>query len=125
MTSASETTDAWRPVFGRVLVVAFALPLLALPTYGLNFAASVALGAALAVANFWLIARGVQRIVSGRVAGAWKGLFVVKFSVAVAGLYLLFERGFVQGLPLLVGLLALPVGIVLHQLFPASRQGTV
>jgi hypothetical protein len=125
MTSEPKSTQAWRPVLVRVLGVALVVPLLALPLYGLAFAASVAVGSALAVGNFWLIARGVQQLLSGEGSGGFKGLFVVKFSVAVVGLYLLFERGFVQGLPLLLGLLALPVGIVISQIFPATRRGTV
>ncbi|HEX2734237.1 MAG TPA: ATP synthase subunit I [Polyangiaceae bacterium] len=121
MTSESKPREAWRTAQLRVLWLGVLAPLVALPIYGLRFAASVAIGAAIAYANLALIARGVRAMLGENPAQAWKLAFVLKFSVAIAGLYLLFGRGLVQGLPLLLGLLTLPVGILLAQLSPASR----
>jgi hypothetical protein len=95
---------------GGVLVLLFT------PVFGLRFAASVAVGAAVAVANFWILVRAVRAYFGGTGGAGW-GLFVVlKFSFVVGGLYLLFRSGFVQGLPLAVGLGSLPIGIVLAEL---------
>jgi hypothetical protein len=63
-----------------------------------------------------VIARSVRAYFGGQGGVGW-GLFaVLKFSALVVGLYLLFRSGFVQGLPLAVGLGSLPIGIVLAEL---------
>ncbi len=118
--SAEATNDAWRVVMRRVVVLGVVAPIVALPSFGTAFAASVAVGAALAVANFWLLARGVSAFVAGEPATRFKVGFVLKFSVVIAGLYLLFDARFVQGLPLLIGLAVLPIGILISQLSPAA-----
>jgi hypothetical protein len=121
----TEASDAgarqeqpWRAVMRRVVALGVVAPLVSLSIYGVSFAASVAVGAALAVANLWLVARGVSAFVAGEPATRYTVGFVLKFSVVIAALYLLFDARFVQGVPLLIGLAALPVGILLSQLSP-------
>jgi hypothetical protein len=109
--------DGWKTAPWFVAAVGLAITLLALPVYGLLFAGSVAVGAAMSVGNLWVIANGVRALLSGGPTGRYAALFVVKFSVVVSALYLLFDSRFVQGLPLLIGFAALPVGIVLSQVF--------
>jgi hypothetical protein len=121
MTTDTKPNTAWRTAQLYVVCLGGLAAALALPLYGVRFAASVAVGGALGAGNLWLISRGVRAMLSEGAAHAWKVAFLLKFSVAIVGLYLLFDRGLVQGLPLLLGLLALPVGILLSQLNPASR----
>ena len=116
---------SFRAVMWRVAALGFVAPIASLSIYGVHFAASVAVGAALAVANLWLLARGVSAFVTGQPGTRYNVGFVVKFSVVIAGLYLLFDARLVQGLPLLIGLAVLPVGILISQLSPAAslRRG--
>lgn len=108
--SQLQRTLRWVGATGVILL------LCATPLYGVKFGANLALGTALAVGNLWTIGRAVRAHFSGAAAGRW-GLFVaLKFSALVVGLYLLFRSGFGQGLPLAVGLGALPIGIVLAEL---------
>lgn len=116
MKTASDGDDTWRTALWWVSGVGLLFSLVTLPVYGLGFAASVALGSAISVGNLWLIARGVRTILTGGPTGRYWLAFVLKFSVVIAGAYLLFDSRLAQGLPLLLGLVALPIGIVLSQL---------
>ncbi len=120
------TTNAqWTSVLWRCAALGLVATIVTLPLYGWRFAGSVGVGAALAIGNLWLIARGVAAIMSGGHTGRYAGLFVLKFSVVITGLYLLFDSRFVQGLPLLMGLAVLPVGILISQVSKAGslREG--
>lgn len=121
MTTDTKTASPWRTAQLYAVALGVVGSLVCLPLYGASFAASFAVGGALGAGNLWLISRGVRAMLADGPAHSWKVAFLLKFSVAIAGLYLLFDRGLVQGLPLLLGLLALPVGILLSQLNPASR----
>jgi ATP synthase I chain len=121
MTTDLRRSEALRSAQLYAVGLGLVAALVAVPLYGVHFATSLAVGAALGTANLWLISRGVRAMLGDGPGRPWKLAFVLKFSVAIAGLYLLFARGLVQGLPLLLGLLALPVGILLSQLNPASR----
>jgi len=122
---APPRSTAWRIVLWRVAALGALTAIVCLPIYGLRFAGSVAVGAALSVGNLWLIARGVSASFSSGASSGWAGAFVLKFSVVIAGLYLLFDSGLVQGVPLLIGLAALPVGILISQISSAGslREG--
>lgn len=93
------------------------------PLYGWVFSRGVCLGAGLAVANLLLTAQSVRAFLGGNVGpaetrtGASWGTFVVfKLLVLSFATYLLLHYGLVQGFALIVGLAALPVGIVCLQL---------
>jgi hypothetical protein len=99
-----------------VVATGAVLSVMLTPVFGIHFAFSLAVGAAIAASNLWVIARAVRAYFGGQGGVGW-GLFaVLKFSALVVGLYLLFRSGFVQGLPLAVGLGSLPIGIVLAEL---------
>lgn len=109
----------------RVVALALVVVSITLPVYGGLFASGVAVGAAVAIGNLWLVSRGVSAIMSGGHTGRYSLLFVLKFSVVITGLYLLFDSRLVQGLPLLIGLAVLPVGVLISQIFSAGslREG--
>ncbi len=87
---------------------------------GPRVAWSVGTGAAVALANLWVLAR-VMRALLGPTAKQlpWTFVAVVKLLVLFGGLYGLVSWGLVDPVPLFIGYGALPVGIVLAQLRPA------
>jgi hypothetical protein len=113
------------------------------PLYGWQFSRGVLVGVLVALTNLWLTARAVRAFMDAALAdlpgstdssassprsgnGASWGLFmVVKFAFLMGGTYLLFRWGWVNGLALIVGLSALPVGVVCLQLAgaPAGANG--
>lgn len=93
------------------------------PIYGWVFSRGVLLGSVLAVANLLLTAQSVRAFLGGNMGpaesrtGATWGTFVVfKLLVLSLGTYLLLHYGLVQGFALIVGLAALPLGVVCLQL---------
>lgn len=93
------------------------------PIYGWVFSRGVLLGAVLAIANLLLTAQSVRAFLGGNMGpaesrtGATWGTFVVfKLLVLSLGTYLLLHYGLVQGFALIVGLAALPLGVVCLQL---------
>jgi hypothetical protein len=111
------------------------------PLYGWQFSRGVLAGVLVALTNLWLTARAVRVFMGAALAalpgadsdtserpggGASWGLFMVmKFTCLMAGTYLLFRGGWINGLALIVGLSALPVGVVCLQLAgaPAGANG--
>ena len=93
---------------------------------GVDRAVSVALGAAFAVANLWLISRVVAVLLSRRGRRAfWTLVGVLKLGGAAGLLYVAFTRGWASPLWFGLGYGALPIGIVLAQGFaPADRSLT-
>ena len=112
-----------RALIGVAAVGALAV-LLTTPTHGIAFGLNIAGGAALACGNLWLTCRVVGAFLAER-PGPWTAVALVKFSLLIAALYLLFRSGLVQGLPFIIGLGALPVGVALAQFAPAHpiREG--
>ncbi len=112
-----------RALFWVALVGGLAV-LLTTPAQGVGFGLNVAGGAALAWGNLWLTCRVVSAFLQER-PGPWTAVALVKFSLLIGALYLLFRGGLVQGLPFIVGLGALPVGVALAQFAPAQpvREG--
>jgi hypothetical protein len=80
----------------------------------------VGIGAALAFANFWVVARLVRRFVSGTASAPWSLVVLVKFGALALGFWFLLHYGVVDLLPLILGYAALPVGIVVAQLGAAE-----
>ena len=97
-------------------LVTFTSPVL----FGAAGVVSVGFGAALAVANLWLVGRTVKAFlgVSGT-RPSWALLAVVKLGAILLLLGALVKQGWLEILPLGFGYAALPLGIVLSQ-FRAS-----
>lgn len=119
-------------------MTALVLVVVTTPLYGWEFSRGVLGGGLLALLNLWLTARAVRAFVGAALAdvpgatgersgnGASWGLFmVVKFAILITATYLLFKSGWINGLALIVGLSALPVGVVCLQLAgaPANANG--
>ena len=83
----------------------------------------VALGAAIAVGNLWVITRVVRGFISGTARAPWGFVALVKFSLLIVGLWLLLRSGAVDLFPLVIGYGALPLGIFASQLGGAPPRG--
>jgi hypothetical protein len=93
------------------------------PIYGWVFSRGILLGAVLAVANLWLTAQSVRAFLNGntgpeemRTGATWGTFVVFKLLVLSVGTYLLFHYRLVNGFALIIGLAALPLGVVCLQL---------
>ena len=85
---------------------------------GMALARSVAIGATLAVGNLWLLTQMVRGFLARKGNAAPLGLVaVLKFVLLFGAMYLLVKTRVVQVLPCVFGFGALPIGIVLAQLF--------
>jgi hypothetical protein len=77
----------------------------------------IAVGAALGVANLWVMSRVVAAFVAGGGRGLpWSLIALVKLIALFGGLWLLAKSGVVELGSLALGLGALPIGIVVSQL---------
>jgi hypothetical protein len=108
-----------------VAVAGVALTGGALLVFGLSTALSVGLGAAIATANLWVLAKIVAALLpdgtgaagAGRGnAGAWGVVAALKVLALVAGVWLLMRHGVVSPMPLMVGFGSLPIGIAIGSL---------
>ncbi len=90
---------------------------------GMASARSVAIGATIAVANLWILAQMVRGFLTrkGNVA-PWGVIAVLKFVVLFGAMYVLVKSRLVNLLPCAIGFCALPVGIVLAELFGGRRD---
>jgi uncharacterized membrane protein len=84
---------------------------------------SVAVGAAVATANLWALARILAALIPRTEAGAqtqsraaWGIVAIVKVLGLVAVVWLLMRHGIVSPIPMLVGFGALPIGIAIGSL---------
>jgi hypothetical protein len=83
---------------------------------------SVAVGAAIALLNFWMtsyLVRGFLAPTGMRLP--WPLIATIKLVVVLGGVYVLLDREVLSLLPLVVGFGALPLGIVLGQTRPNAR----
>jgi ATP synthase I chain len=90
---------------------------------GLRAAISVALGATLAVGNLWVLARVVAALLPADSVGAsaqsrvaWALVALLKMGGLFAVVWLLMRHGVVDPLAMLVGFMALPIGIAIGSL---------
>jgi hypothetical protein len=97
--------------------------LVAVLSFGPSAAMSVGLGAALATANLWTLARVVAALLprtgsgaQGQSRAAWVLLALVKMGALLAIAWLLMRSSVVSPLGMLVGLCALPIGIAIGSL---------
>jgi len=101
-----------------VAVVGALLTLLSPLLFGALGVVSVGIGAALAVANLWAIARTVRAFLGAASGGrrpSWLALAALKLVVLFGLLGALVKNGWAEVLPLALGYVALPLGIVLSQ----------
>jgi hypothetical protein len=96
----------------------------ALVGWGYGSAAGVALGAALAVANLWVLGKIGAAFLSdaSKRRAIWGLAGVVKFAVLAVILFLLIKHQVVHPLALIVGYGALPVGITFAGLAGSRRD---
>lgn len=118
--SADGTTGldrTLRTVLAAIALFGIALSLGALAIFGVQIAAGVLLGAVIAVANFWALARLVPLLFCQRRAGAWAVVEVLKMVALVVVVWLIIRSGWVDALALAAGYGALPLGITVGSLF--------
>jgi len=85
---------------------------------GARFAIGVAIGGAIAPLNLWVFARVGEAFLSRRGNTApWALIAVVKLVVLLGGVWLILRSGMASGLALIVGYVALPIGITVGTLF--------
>ncbi len=90
---------------------------------GTTIARSVAIGAAIAVGNLWLLAQMVRGFLARKGSVVpWSLIAVLKFVALFGAMYVLVRTRIVHLLPCAFGFGALPIGIVLAELF-GGRHG--
>ena len=90
---------------------------------GMASARSVAIGAAIGVANLWLLAQMVRGFLTRKgVVAPWGIVAVLKFVLLFGAMYVLVKSRLVDILPCAIGFGALPVGIVFAELFGGRRD---
>jgi hypothetical protein len=125
----SRSTDSALDPRVRRSIIAVALTggglsLVALLFFGMGTALSVAVGAGIAAANLWALARIIGALLPGDTEGAraqskagWGLVGVLKMLGLVAGVLLLMRHGVVSTLPMLIGFFgSLPIGIAIGSL---------
>jgi hypothetical protein len=105
-----------RQTFIAVSILGIIGTIVALWLKGTVAARSVAIGAALAVANLWLLAQMVRGFLARKGTSApWSIVAVLKFVLLFGAMYLLVRTRIVEILPCVFGFGALPIGIVLAE----------
>jgi hypothetical protein len=109
-----------RRVLAAVAITGAVLSVGALAVSGLWSAFSVAVGAAIATANLWVLARVVRALLPTDAEGARtqsRGAWALVAALKMVGLFgvvwLLMRHGVVAPLSLVVGLGSLPIGIAI------------
>ncbi|HET9955456.1 MAG TPA: ATP synthase subunit I [Polyangiaceae bacterium] len=114
---ATKDEASIAPVLWAVAIVGVLLALASASLFGSRGFTSTLIGAALAVANLWAMARLVRGLLgAGPGRAAWGPLGMVKIAALFLVLWIILKRGYADVLPLALGYAALPVGIVLAQL---------
>jgi hypothetical protein len=117
-TERNEGAPELRRAIASVAVVGIVGTLVAIWLGGMTLARSVAIGAALAVGNLWLMAQMVRGFLARKGNAAPFGLIaVLKFVLLFGAMYVLVKTRVVDVLPCVFGFGALPIGIVLAQGF--------
>jgi hypothetical protein len=100
-----------------------AMAVVALFTFGLWSAFSVAVGAAIAAVNLWVLARVIANVLPSDAEGAraqsraaWGLVAALKMLGLLAVVWLLMRHGVVSPLAMVAGLSALPIGIAIASL---------
>ncbi len=122
-TDANDDVRGVRRSLIAVLIFGLLGALAALWLGGMKPARSVAIGAAIAAGNLWLLAQMVRAFLvqKGKTA-PWGIVAVLKFVVLFSAMYVLVKTRAVDILPLAIGFGALPVGIVFAQLLSTRHD---
>ena len=90
--------------------------------FGARGIISAAIGAALAVANLWAIAKLVRGFLGNgaRRGASWGPLGMLKLGALFVLLGVILKQGWAEVLPLAFGYAALPLGVVVAQLWSGS-----
>jgi hypothetical protein len=95
---------------------------------GPRFAAGLALGAALAILNYYWLHEAISTLLAGgeaRVPRLVVAKFALRYPLAIAGLYLLYKTGWLPFAAILAGLFVPVAGVLMEavvQLFAGWRQ---
>jgi ATP synthase I chain len=117
--SSARLRDAGlRPSFVAVAACGAALALAALALFGRKAALSAGVGAGVAEANLWTLARIVSGLLSEQRALLWGSVAFVKMLALFVVVGLLMRYALVAPLAMIVGFGALPLGIVIGSLAP-------
>jgi hypothetical protein len=115
-----QTTAARDPMHATLVSVAalgLAAVVLAGAVAGVAAALGVLAGALLATANLWAFAKlGKAMLESGGGGAPWGVLALAKLLVLFGAVIFLLKREIVEAIPLAIGYLVLPVGILAAQL---------
>ncbi len=121
--------DRIRTALRAVAVCGAVMSVGALPLFGVRAAISVALGAALATANLWALARILSALLPATSEGAraqskagWALLAALKMIGLFVVVWLMLRSGAVSALAMLVGYGSLPIGIAIGSLV-SDRTG--
>jgi hypothetical protein len=121
VTKSNEQRQGLGAALWSVAVVGLLFAVAAPSFLGSGSRSSVAIGAALALVNLWVVARTVRGFLYPEgPRSPWISLAMLKFAVLFLGVTFLVRGGYAKILPLIVGYGALPVGIVVSQLKSAS-----
>jgi hypothetical protein len=122
-TGANETSMGVRHAIIAVSIFGLAGTLAALWLGGTRPARSVAIGAAIAAGNLWVLAQMVRGFLANKGASVpWAIVAVLKFVLLFGAMYVLVKTRTVDILPFVIGFGALPIGIVCAQLVSARHD---
>jgi len=118
-----------RTSIAAVALVGVGFALVALLVFGISAGISVAVGAAIAAANLWALARIIAALLPddaqsarSQSKAAWALLAVLKMFGLVFAVWLLMRHGVVSALPMVVGFGSLPIGIAIGSLVSDRRS---
>jgi ATP synthase I chain len=87
---------------------------------GARFGTGFALGAALAILNYFWLHQAIETLMSagqGRVSGWVVAKFALRYPLAIAGLYLFYKTGWLPFTGVLAGLFTPVGGVLVESLF--------
>jgi hypothetical protein len=91
---------------------------------GLGTGFGVAVGGLIATANLWVFAKVGQAFVGKRGNTApWGVIALLKMLLLFGGVWLILRTGVISALSLILGYLALPIGVTVGSLFGPSPRG--
>jgi hypothetical protein len=123
--SAGGLDGSLQRALRMVAVAGVCLTLPAGAIWGWRAALGAGLGAAVAVANLFVVARAVGSLLGSGTSQGWAVVGLLKMLALFGGFWWLMQSGVVEALPFVVGYGALPLGITLAQvLTPAVPPAT-